>query len=58
MKKKFADSDDPVIVGYWHGNRGVPPTSGDDDYMHGYNNGAIDAMRKRGELAHVIPKPL
>lgn len=57
-KKKFAGSDDPVIIGYWDGRRGTAFRSDDEEYMHGWYNGAVDAMRDRGELTHVIPKPL
>lgn len=50
VKKKWRHLDDPMIVGYWRGRSGEPPERDDEDYMHGYNNGAVDAMRERGEL--------
>lgn len=59
-KKKLQNpvSDDPIVIGYCDGKRGSPPACKDDDYMHGYHNGEIDAARLRGELDYVIPKPL
>lgn len=59
IKKQWRSLDEPVVVGYWHGKGGIDPQSpNDDEYMHGYNNGAVDAARERGELNHVIFKPL
>jgi hypothetical protein len=45
--------DDPAVVGFYDGLDGVPPRGDGPNYMHGYNNGAVDAMRMRGELDHV-----